>query len=85
MLVLVVLDEDVATGSSLVPTVAVSAEEYGAAAGVVEGVVADDDLAWCAEERAAGAIVAYGIACELYAWTPCEVFDAVGCSDRCLL
>ena len=78
----VFLDEDIAACSGLVPTVAVSAEEYGAATGVVKGVVADDDLAWCAEERSASAVVAYGIACELYAWTPCEVFDAVGCSER---
>lgn len=69
-------DEDVAAGAGFVPAVAVAAEKYGAAGGVVEEVVFDDDAARRAEQGSAGAVVTDGVAGEADFGCPGEVFEA---------
>ena len=74
---LVVLDKHISACSCLKPSIAVSAEEYGTTAGVVESIVAHDDATRCAEEGASGSVVADNIAYKLHSWTPCEVFNTI--------
>ena len=70
--------EDIAACACLVPSVAVAAQQYGCAAGVVEEVVLAYDLAGRGEEGAACTVVAYGVVGEIYGWCPGKVLDAIG-------
>ena len=73
----VAADGEVAYRPTLVPSVAVAAEEHGGAGGVVEEVVFADRPTRRGEECASGAVIAHGAVAEGGGGRPGEVFGTV--------